>query len=205
MLLRVPKLQPVCGLIGYAAQRGGRATAVALVALVLTLPSPARADGRFEVIDASARLDEGQWLVDARFELQLSSDAIEALENGVTLSIQVQYELNRRRLFWPDGQVRAVGQNFELQYLSLSERYVVNDPISGQQTSYATLFSALRSISQTRDFPLIAAADLETEADYRASVRVVLDRAKLPWPLQMLAFWRGDFSLESDWFTWTLR
>jgi hypothetical protein len=36
-------------------------------------------------------------------------------------------------------------------------------------------------------------------------LRAVLVQEELPGPLQMLAFWRGDFSLESEWYRWTLR
>jgi len=33
----------------------------------------------------------------------------------------------------------------------------------------------------------------------------VLDQKTLPGPLQVFAFWSGGFSLESDWYEWTVR
>jgi len=32
-----------------------------------------------------------------------------------------------------------------------------------------------------------------------------LDQQQLPGPLRMLAFWDDDFTLESDWYRWSLR
>ena len=63
----------------------------------------------------------------------------------------------------------------------------------------------MRYAGQLRDYPLIEVARLEPDARYGLAIRMVLNRETLPGPLQMLAFWRGDFSLESDWFRWTLR
>jgi len=69
--------------------------------------------------------------------------------------------------------------------------------------SYATLFSALRYLGQLRDFTLIEDRLGDPPAGYEFGLRAVLDWQKLPGPLAILTFWRGDFSLESDWYRWT--
>ncbi|MDP6437665.1 MAG: DUF4390 domain-containing protein [Gammaproteobacteria bacterium] len=184
---------------------GWRATLALGLLFMLMLPGVSAAGGRFEVISASSRLDNNYWLVDARLDLLLSDEAIEALENGVTLRIQLQYEVHRVRRFWVDETVSDKNQNIELQYLSLGQRYVVRDLTRDKQSSYATLYSALRSLSQIKDFYLIKASKLDPEQSYWMSMRVVLDQEELPGPLQMLAFWQGDFSLESEWYKWIPR
>lgn len=184
---------------------GWRATLAQSMLFMLLLPGAAAADGRFEVISASTRLENNYWLVDARLELLLSQEAIEALENGVTLHIQVQYEVHRQRRFWVDETISDKNQNIELQYMSLSRRYVVRDLTRDTQSSYATLYSALRNVGQIKDFYLIKSEKLDPAERYWTSMRVVLDEEELPGPLQMLAFWQGDFSLESGWHKWTLR
>jgi len=93
-------------------------------------------------------------------------------------------------------------QEIELQYLSLSQRYLVRRLDDDSRNSYATLFSALRYMGQIRDFRIIGDRLNDPEAVYYMAMRAVLDREKLPGPLQILAFWRGDFSLESDWYRW---
>lgn len=184
---------------------GWRATSAISLLFVLLLPGVSAADGRFEVISASSRLENEYWLVDARLELILSGEAIEALENGVTLRIQLQYEVNRSSSFWIDQTIGHRNQNIELQYLSLTQRYVVHNLTRDKQTSFATLYSALRSLGHISDFYLIKASELKADSRYRMAMRVVLDQEELPGPLQILAFWRGDFSLESEWYEWIPR
>jgi len=161
-------------------------------------------EGRFEVINAEARREDNGWFVDARVDLELSSEALEALDSGVTLRIAFQYEATRRRRFWPDEIVATRQKAFELQYLSLSQRYVVRSVDDGAVNSYATLFSALRYLGQVRDVRLLG-DDFTDAPGHIFNMRAVLDWEKLPGPLAVLAFWRGDFSLESDWYRWTQR
>jgi hypothetical protein len=174
------------------------------VVLSLLWAQMAVADGRFEIIGADYREEDGMWIVDARLGLELSSEALEALESGVALTIQTQIEVTRRRRAWPDALVEDRQRNIQLSYLSLSQRYLIKNLDSGEQESYATLYSALRQIGRVRDFPVIATEKIKTGARYIVSLRVVLNQEALPGPLQVLIFWRGDFSLESEWYRWKL-
>lgn len=177
--------------------------ATVLLSLGLWLPAAGAADGRFEVINATARLEGGAWLADARVDLVLSEGALEALKNGVTLRIAFQHEVVRLRRFWTNEVISAGQMEFELEYLSLSQRYLVRNVADQTVNSYATLFSALRYLGQLRDFTLIEDRLGDPPSGYEFGLRAVLDWQKLPGPLAILTFWRGDFSLESDWYRWT--
>ena len=181
-----------------------RLFALSVACCMLASPAVA-AEGRFEVISATARPDAGAWLVDARVDLELSDEALQALQSGITLRIAFQYEVRSRRRFWVDLLVGARQQNFELQYLSLSQRYVVRDLSDDTVNSYATLFSALRYLGQIRDYRVTEDVPTDSPERYTFSMRAVLDWEQLPGPLAVLAFWRGDFSLESGWYRWTPR
>ena len=109
----------------------------------------------------------------------------------------------RRVIFWPDEVIETRRQDFEVQYLSLSQRYAVRNVNEQSVNSYATLFSALRYLGEVRDFVIIGNELGSKLQRYEFSLRAVLDWEKLPGPLAMLTFWRGDFSLESDWYRWT--
>lgn len=165
--------------------------------------SAVAADGRFEVINAGARIADNNWLVDARIDLELSEEALQVLQNGIALHIAFQYQVTSRRRFWPDKLIETRQQNFEVQYLSLTQRYVVRNVNEQSVSSYATLFSALRYLGQVRDFEILGVTPDSVSQRYEFAMRAVLDWEKLPGPLAMLAFWRGDFSLESDWYRWT--
>jgi len=173
--------------------------------LLLTTPVRAETEGRFEVVRAEARAVEGMWLVDAIFDLSLDREIQQAVRNGVTLTIQMQFEVVRKRLLWPDEIVLEKQQTVELRYLLLSQRYVVTNTDTNIQSSYATLYSALRYVSQLRDYPLLPTDRLKADSNYDVALRVVLVKEDLPGPLQMLAFWSGDFTLESEWYWWTLK
>lgn len=179
--------------------------AMCVAGLLLTTPVNAEAEGRFEVARADTRAVGGTWLVDALLDLSLDDDTQQALQNGVTLSIQMQFEIIRKRLMWTNEIVLEKQQTVELRYLLLSQRYVVTYLDTNTQSSYATLYSALRQISQLRDYPLVPTDQIEDDEQYDVALRVVLVQEELPGPLQMLAFWRGDFSLESEWYRWTLK
>jgi len=162
-------------------------------------------EGLFEVIRAEARQEDENWLLDGRLDLELSDGVIEALESGVTLTIQIQFELTRRQRFWVNAQEALLNRDFELQYMALSQRYVIREVGTGEQQNYATLYSALRNLGKVRDWPVFTDSMLADDEQYWCALRVVLNQESLPGPLQMLAFWRGDFGLESDWYRWKLR
>jgi len=165
----------------------------------------ASAQGRFEVRSAGARQIEGVYYIDARVDYRLSDKALEALQNGLQLNIQLQVEVIRKRAFLPDARVAELSQNALLSYQPLSQRYLVKSENSGEQSSYATLFSALNSIGRVQQLPVIDVALLDPEATYRMRVRSVLDQDTLPGPLRLLAFWSEGFRLASDWYGWTLK
>ena len=96
--------------------------------LLATLIQPARvhADaGRFEVRNATAHRQDGVWFVDARVDYQLSEEALEALDNGVALTFELQIEVTRVRRFWTNPEVASLSQSYALQYHALSQRYVM--------------------------------------------------------------------------------
>lgn len=188
--------------------RGGRArrrALVGLLALLSLVASPAEAKGKpFEIRSASSQLTDGVWYATARIEYRLSDDALEALENGVTLTIQLQFEVNRIRRFWVDARVASLKQDYQLSYQPLSERYVIRNLNSGEQDSFATLFSALNNMGRVVDLPIIDASILDADGRYEIAMRAVLDQDTLPGPLRLIAFWSEGFRLVSDWYTWKL-
>jgi len=161
-------------------------------------------EGSFEVRNASSRLVNGVYYASARIEYRLSAQAIEALENGVPLTIELQVELSKVRRFWMDATVATLTQSYQLSYQPLSESYVVRNLNSGEQRAFTTLFAALSDMGRVSDLPLIDAALLEAGQTYRVWLRAVLDQRTLPGPLRLLAFWRDGLSLESEWYEWTL-
>ena len=160
--------------------------------------------GNFVVRSAEAELRGGVYFLNAAIEYRLSSDARDALQSGVPLTIRLDVELTHRRRFWFDSEDATLRQLYQLEYHALSERYIVIGINSGIQASFATLFAALESLGRVERLPLIDAALLEDEREYDLRLRAVLDVEQFPGPLRLLAFWRRDWSLASDWYEWPL-
>jgi hypothetical protein len=182
--------------------------ACALLLLVAALPVAAPAqgvEGSFEVRNASSRLVDSVWYASARVEYRLSAQAIEALENGVPLTIEMQFEISKYRRFWLNASVATLRQSYQLSYQPLSQAWLVRNLNSGEQRSFTTLFAALSDMGRVSDLPLIDATLLEPGEVYYGWLRVVLDQETLPGPLRLLAFWRDGLRLESEWYRWTLR
>ncbi len=178
---------------------------VCALLLLITVGLPVWADdGLFEVTRGSLRVDDTQYLLDGQVDLHLNSEAAEALESGLMLSIQMQFEITRPRRFWTDIQVASSSRDFELRFKALSQRYLVTDNLTGEQQNYATLPSALRNLGRIRGWPVAAVNVINDDANNECALRAVINQDRLPGPLQILTFWRGDFSLDSDWYRWTL-
>ncbi len=158
-----------------------------------------------EIRDASTRLDAGVWYLSASIDYRLNRDTLEALQNGIPLTFELQVELTRRRDWLPDEDVAQLRQDFELSWQPLSRGYLVRNKNSGDQRAHTTLYAALKDLGRISDLPLIDAALVDDAEDYEVALRAALDQQQLPGPLRMLAFWDDDFTLESDWYRWDLR
>jgi len=172
-------------------------------------PSPLKIEedpGYFAVREARTQLQNGVYYLDARIEYRLSSDARRALQSGVPLTIRVEVELLKPRRLWFDSEEASLRQRYQLEWHALSERFTVQNLNSGDQTSFATLLAALDSLGRVEHFPLIDAALLDPkDTRYYLRMRSVLDVEKLTGPLRLIAFWRRDWSLGSEWYKWRLR
>ena len=161
-------------------------------------------EGYFEVRSAATEIIEGVHTLDARLQLVLSSEALRALESGVTLTIELQLQVIRQRGFLPDDLEAELAVRYELEYLPVSQRYIVRNLNIGDQDSFATLYSALNSLGRIQGLPVIDDAVLAPDATYRIRTRALLNMQQYPAALRILFFWRGKWQLESEWFEWLL-
>jgi hypothetical protein len=161
-------------------------------------------EGYFEVRSAATRLADGVHTLDARLQLVLSHEALEALSNGVALRINLQMEVIRERRFYMDATDAELTIRYELEYRPLSQRYLVRNLSSGDQDSFATLYSALNNLGRVQGLPVIDDALLEADKNYRVRLRALLSTRQYPAPLRLLFFWRDQWQLTSEWFEWSL-
>ena len=192
-----------------AASRLAHAADILIVVVLLlgAVPSAIAQEfdpGRFEVREAEATLDNGVYYLNAWLELRLPPEAREALHSGVPLTIRLDVELVHDRRWWVDADVAELTWRYELDYHALTERYVVTNLNTRDRRSFPTLFAALNELGRIERLSLIDAVLLDPRRRYDVRLRVVLDMERLPGPLSLLAFWRRDFSIASEWYQWRL-
>jgi len=161
-------------------------------------------EGYFEVRSAATQAIAGVHTLDARLQLVLSSEALAALESGVTLTIEIQLQVIRVKRFLLDSVDAELAVRYELEYRPLSQRYIVKNLNSGDQDSFATLYSALNNLGRVQGLPVIDDALLLPGRNYRLRLRAMLNTQQYPAPLRLLFFWRGQWQLQSEWFEWLL-
>jgi hypothetical protein len=161
-------------------------------------------EGYFEVRSASTSLSDGVYQLDARLQLVLSSEALDALDSGVPLTIELQLQVIRSRRLYPDATDAELTVRYELEYRPLSQRYIVRNLNSGDQDSFATLYSALNNLGRVQQLPVIDDALLLPDRPYRVRIRAMLQTQQYPAPLRILFFWRSQWQLQSEWYEWSL-
>jgi len=181
---------------------------VAIAALLLmggvSAQDPVEREGYFEVRSASTRLNGGVHMLDARLQLVLSSEARHALNSGVPLTIELQMQVIRVRRFYIDSIDAELAVRFELEYRPLSQRYIVRNLNSGDQDSFATLYSALNNLGRIQGLPVIDESLLIAKREYRVRLRALLATEQYSAPLRLLFFWRDEWQLTSEWYEWKL-
>jgi hypothetical protein len=161
-------------------------------------------EGYFEVRSATTEVVGDVHTLDARLQLVLSSEALQALESGVTLLIELQLQVIRVRRLIMDAVEAELAVRYELEYRPVSQRYIVRNLNSGDQDSFSTLYSALNSLGRVQGLPVIDDEVLDENAEYRVRLRAMLNTERYPAALRILFFWRGEWQLQSEWFEWSL-
>jgi hypothetical protein len=178
-----------------------------LVAVLVPLVAPAVGDGertRFAVIDASTRLVDEVYLLDARVDFAFSDEAIEALENGVPLTVELQIEVRQARAMLWDSTVASLAQRYRLDYRALSDQFQVTNLNTGELSRHARLHTALNELGRLRDFPMLDRRLLRVGERYSARLRAALDVESLPLPLRPVAYLSQQWNMNSDWHEWLL-
>ena len=177
--------------------------AVFVVGSGLAQEVPERA-GYFAVRSAETHLVNCVHVLDARLQLVLSSEALEALASGITLTIELQMEVIRVRRWYFDDLTAELTTRYELEYRPPSQRYIVRNLNSGDQDSFATLYSALNNLGRVQGLPVIDDSLLEADKKFRVRLRAMLQTKQYSAPLRLLFFWRDEWQLKSEWSEWIL-
>lgn len=182
-------------------RRPGRCLALFVFGWLATTAAHAQ---EFAITGLETRLTNQVYVMDARVNYLFSATALEALSSGVPLTLRMDIEVQRKRRWLPDETIAALEQRYQLRYHALSHQYLVNNLNSGALYAFPTQESAIDSLGELRDFPLLDAKLIEAREKYEIVVRVLLDFESLPTPLRLIAYVTPSWYLASDWSSWSL-
>lgn len=178
--------------------------ALAMLPAFLGGPAAAESNPPFGIRTAYVQLVENVYLLSARLQLPLNDHLRDALRDGVPLKLEVELEVNGSRRFWLDEGVASLRQIYQLQYDAVSDRYLVRNLNSGEQSSFPTLDDALEQMTQISGLPVLDRALIEPGRRYEFNLRVTRDLGDIPQTLRVLMFWTDDWHRVSEWYTWPL-
>ena len=167
----------------------------------LFAPLQSVADERIGVMAASLELAKeggnGAIVLNATFEFELPQALEEAVQKGIALYFNIEFELFRKRWYWFDRKIGMQTLTYRLSYSPLTRQYRLAR--GGLSQPFDSLEEALALVKSVRNWKVVDRAQLSTRDDYDAQVRMRLDVSQLPKPFQVNAITSREWNLASDW------
>ncbi len=173
-----------------------------LLALALGWSTPARAEN-IDINHISLEANDDGYTLDADFQVELNPRLEDAVNKGVPLYFEVEFELTRKRWYWFDEHPVSRQLMLRLSYHALTRQYRISSGALYQ--SFSALPDALRVLSRVRSWPVLGRTEVDAGTDYQAALRMRLDVTQLPKPFQVNALTSREWNLASEWRRWPFR
>jgi hypothetical protein len=172
--------------------------------LLLASASLARADSIFvQSVDLTPR--DGEYYLNASFNIGLTPTAQEALNRGVALHFLVEFALIYPRwytLYFWNKRLVELQQTYRLSFNALTRQYRLSYGVLHQ--TFYSLENALLVLGSLSDQPVFEESLIDEDRVYEAQLRMRLDTARLPKPFQIDALGSDNWDVTSSWFRWTI-
>jgi hypothetical protein len=130
-------------------------------------------------------------------EIDVVDARLAASEEGLLLSAVVEFEMSRSRWWWFDEDTASRQTQWRLSYHALSRQFRLSSGALHQY--FATLEEALEVMRRLRNWLVLERSVQLKGSQYEVAVRMRLDTAHLPRPLQVSALTNRELRLESPW------
>ena len=187
-----------------SAQKRGLPLRGLTLSILLLVSFSANSD-EFLVTNLSTRLDGTTYLMDAEIEYRFTERVLEALSNGVPITLEVHVQLRRKGAWVWERDLVDFRSRYQIRYHALASVYQVVDMQSGDRQNFATESAALAALGNIAALPLINKDDLEPFERYVLAVKTRLDIEALPLPLRPIAYVTPSWNLDSEWSKWRLQ
>ncbi len=173
-----------------------------LVASLFVL-APARAADGIVIRSAEMRQVDGEYLLYARLSISLTPMLTDALNRGINLYFDTDFDFSLPRWYWFPQQLAHLSRVTRLSYNILLRQYFVSG-INVEARSMSTLPEALAYLGEINGWPVISRDSLSKSATYRATLSMQLDTSQLPKPLQINDIATGRWELDSTPLVWMM-
>ncbi|WP_198263627.1 DUF4390 domain-containing protein [sulfur-oxidizing endosymbiont of Gigantopelta aegis] len=143
--------------------------------------------------------------IDADLKISFPEVVVEALENGIPLTIAVDVQVLRERKWWRNVIIKESTQLFELRYHPLTNVHEIKNIASDDRYTFNSRQDAMAVLGTIRGAYLIEQKDLSKNHHYLVQMRLLLDISRLPPALRQIASLSPDWRLESAWYRWDIR
>ena len=165
------------------------------IAFALVMSPIVHAEG-IKVKAAEIERVDADWLLNAVFNIELSPGLEDALQKGLVLTFQTEFELTRGRWYWFDERPSQVMRQTRVSYQPLTKQYRIST--EGFSFSVRTMREALQAAGTIGGWRIIERANIDLGKTYIAALRMTLDLSKLPEPFQVNALNNRDWNVSSD-------
>ncbi|MFN3593299.1 MAG: DUF4390 domain-containing protein [Thiobacillaceae bacterium] len=165
-------------------------------------PTAATAEG-ITLLRVELNLHGELWQLAGGYAIELSATLEDALHRGVQLTFVQTFRATRPRSYWFAEDIAEVSRVLRLSYNALLRQYFAT--VSGHTTSHPTLDEALEFIGDFNDWAVLHQSQINRKHQYVLAVRMHLDVAQLPKPLQVNAVTSQRWQLDSGWREWNFR
>ncbi len=174
-----------------------------LFLLLLTLSANAFAD--FRITEGFSQLKGDTLRTQAAFDLSIGQDPLDALNNGIPLTLAVEMVLFRERAWLPNEKIAQWQFLYEINYHALSGRYVVSEQDSDEYTSFSTVNAALQAVGQfSNNWDTSGSVTPNDDQEYFVKLRVRLDLTPLPAPIKLISHVARQWRQNSGWEQWSV-
>jgi hypothetical protein len=167
------------------------------ILLMLSLFSVSASAEGIKLKSADLERADSDWLLNATFQIELTPGLEDAVQKGVVLYFQTDFDLTRSRWYWFDEKPVLARRLTRLSYQPMTQQYRIAS--EGFTFSAKTMFEALQAVGSIGGWKVIDGNQVDPSKSYTAALRMTLDLSKLPKPFQVNALNNRDWNVTSDW------
>jgi hypothetical protein len=166
--------------------------------LALSLFSAVASAEGIKIKSAELERVDNDWLLNATFQIELTPGLEDAVQKGVVLYFQTEFDLTRSRWYWFDEKPALAIRQARLSYQPMTQQYRIAS--EGFTFSAKTMYEALQTVGSIGGWRVIDNNQIDPSKPYTAALRMTLDLSKLPKPFQVNALNNRDWNVTSDWY-----